>query len=315
MPSSQVPPPAATGVHHPQGSKPPALWARVLGEEIPLSFKELIRRVWKEIQEDNLLGLAAQMSYFFVLSFFPFLIFLAALIGYLPFTDLWSKVLAWIAYSFPAESQRLIIDTVLSLTRKRTSLLSLGLLGTAWAASSGIITLSAALNVAYEVKETRSFWKLSLMALGMLFILSFFFITAFGLLATGDWLGHWIGSRIGPSAPFQVLWAFGRWVLSLVLMGIGIAIVYYALPNGGRLWRGVIPGTVFVVLVWLPVSLGFGMYVKHLGAYDKMYGSLGAFVILMIWVYVTSLILLVGAEINSELRKARRERLAKPLAY
>src|SRR5262249_35160683 len=131
--------------HGPPAGKSAPGWAKLFGIEARVPFSELLKRTWRKIQADNCINLAAQMSYFFVLSLFPFLLFLAAVIGYLPFTDLWSKVLTWITQYFPGDYQRLVLDTVLGLTKGRTRFLSAGLLTTIWVASSGIVSLIEAL--------------------------------------------------------------------------------------------------------------------------------------------------------------------------
>jgi len=154
-----------------------------------ISIKELTKRVWREIDVDNVPGLAAQTSYYFVLALFPFLIFLAALVGSLPFTGLWDEVLAWMTQHLPLERQHLILQTVTSLARGRQSFLSIGLLGTVWAVCAGLMNLMCSLNTVYDVEETRSFWKRLVLALVMFFVLTFLFIGSFGLLSAGDWLG------------------------------------------------------------------------------------------------------------------------------
>jgi membrane protein len=272
-----------------------------------ISIKELAKRVWREMDADNLPGLAAQTSYYFILALFPFLIFLAALVGCLPFTGLWYRILTWITLNLPPESQHLILDTVASLTRGRASFLSIGLLGTAWAACTGFMNLMGSLNVAYEVKEKRSFLRRVGLAFIMLFVLNFLFLGSFGLLSAGDWLGTWLVNRAGPGLPVITLWFVGRWVLSLVLLGLGVAVVDYTLPNLRRRWRCFTPGTLFIVGAWIPTTLGFDLYVSHFASYNRTYGALGAFVILMVWMYITGLIVLTGAEINSELYKMRAE--------
>jgi membrane protein len=272
-----------------------------------VSIKQLARRVWKEMDADNVPGLAAQTSYYFVLSLFPFLIFLAALVGTLPFTGLWNEVLAWVTLNLPRETQHLVFEAVASLTQGRRSFLSIGLLGTAWAVCSGLMNLMSSLNTAYEVKETRGFFKRLGLAFVMLFVLTFLFLGSFGLLSAGDWLGTWLVNRAGPGLLVITLWFVGRWVLSLVLMALVVAIIDHALPNLRRPWHCFTPGTLFVVLAWVPATLGFNLYVHHFHSYNRTYGALGAFVVLMVWAYITSLIILVGAEINCELHRMRSE--------
>ncbi|MBI3895665.1 MAG: YihY/virulence factor BrkB family protein [Acidobacteria bacterium] len=270
-----------------------------------VSTKKLIQRIWNEIDADNVMGLAAQMSYYFVLAFFPFLIFLAALVGTLPFTDLGEKILRWITIYLPANSQQFVFETVTGLMHGRKGFLSFGMLGTAWAASVGLLSLMNSLNVAYEVKETRNFFKRLSIAFLMLFVFSFSFLGSFALLAVGDWLNEWLVTRMGFTALLLGLWHIGRWILSLVLLAIGIAVVDHILPNLKRPWRWINPGSLFAVLAWLPVTLGFDFYVRYLASYDKTYGALATSVILMVWVYIIGLIILIGAEINSELWKMR----------
>jgi len=272
-----------------------------------ISIKELSKRVWKEIDADNVPGLAAQTSYYFVLALFPFLIFLAALVGSLPFTGLWDEVLTWITQNLPREPRHLILETVASLTPGRHSFLSIGLLGTAWAACAGLMNLMCSLNAAYEVRESRSFWKRLGLAFIMLFVLTFLFVGSFGLLSAGDWLGIWLVNQAGPSLLVITLWFVGRWVVSLALLALAVATLDHTLPNLRRPWGCFTAGTVFVVLAWAPATLAFNTYVRNFASYNRTYGTLGAFVILMVWMYITSLIVLVGAEINCELRKMRAE--------
>src|SRR5215472_6616104 len=277
-----------------------------------LCTKELAQRVWKEIEVHNLPGLAAQTSYYFVLAFFPFLIFLAALVGSLPFTGLWDETLTWITVNFPRESQKLILDTVSSLTHNRGSFLSIGLLGTVWAASAGFMNLMCSLNAAYDVKETRSFYRRVGLAFTMLCVLTFLFLGSFGLLTVGDWLGSRLADR-GMGLLLIILWYVGRWTVALLILAVAIAILDHALPNRKRPWSCFTPGALFFMLAWVPATLGFNLYVRHFASYSRTYGALGAFVILMVWTYITSLIALIGAEINRELHKMRAEAKFQPV--
>jgi len=284
---------------------PPAVPASRSREQGRLSIIELAKRVWREIDVDNVPGLAAQASYYFVLALFPFLISLAALVGSLPLTGLWNEFLAWITHDLPPGSRHLVLATVTSLMRGRQSFLSIGILGTAWAVCAGLMNQMYSLNVVYGVQETRSFWKRVGLAFVMLFVLTFLFVGSFGLLSAGDWLGIWLVNRTSPSFLVISLWFVGRWILSLVLLALAVAIVEHTLPDLQRPWRCFTPGTLFVVVAWTPATLAFNLYIRHLASYNATYGALGAFVILMLWLYITSFIVLVGAEINCELRKMR----------
>ena len=279
------------------------------GTRMGVPFGELARRVWKQIDADNCLGWAAEMSYYFVAALFPFFLFLAAMVGFLPFTGFWNEIVNWVVLYLPPDAQKWVLLAVLGLTRGRIPFLSFGVFGTAWGASTGIMSLIDSLNAAYEVRETRSYWKRRALALLLLVILSLLVIAAFGVFSAGHWVGVWLAVRTGRVFPLSPLWDVGRWALTVLLIGLAAAITDYALPNLKRPWRWVTPGSVFVIVAWLLASKGFNAYVHYIGSYSKTYGALGGLMILMLWIYIVSLIILVGAEVNNQLDKIRTEGL------
>ena len=123
----------------------------------------------------------------------------------------------------------------------------------------------------------------------------------------GHWVGVWLAVRAGQVVSLSPLWDVGRWLITFLLIGLAAAITDYALPNLKRPWRWVTPGSVFVILAWLLASKGFNAYVHYVGSYSKTYGALGGLMILMLWIYIVSLIILVGAEVNHQLDKIRSE--------
>ena len=279
-----------------------------LGAKVGVPWGELCRRVWRQIDANNCTGWAAEMSYYFVAALFPFFIFLAALVGFLPFTGFWNGIINWVVRYLPPDAQKWVLLAVLGLTRGRIPFLSLGVLGTAWSASTGIMSLIDSLNAAYEVRETRSYWRRRALALLLLVVLSILVIAAFGVFSIGHWVGVWLATRAGGVVSLSPLWDLGRWVITFVLIALAAAIADYALPNLKRPWRWMTPGSVFVILAWLLVSKGFDAYVHYVGSYSKTYGALGGLMILMLWIYIVSLIILVGAEVNNQLEKIRLER-------
>ena len=277
------------------------------GTTMGVPFGELARRVGKQIDADNCLGWAAEMSYYFVAALFPFFLFLAALVGFLPFTGFWNDIVNWVVLYLPPDAQKWVLLAVLGLTRGRIPFLSFGVFGTAWGASTGIMSLIDSLNAAYQVRETRSYWKRRALALLLLVILSLLVIAAFGVFSVGHWVGVWLVVRTGRGFPLSPLWDVGRWALTVLLIGLAAAVTDYALPNLKRPWRWVTPGSVFVILAWLLASRGFNAYVHYVGSYSKTYGALGGLMILMFWIYIVSLIILVGAEVNNQLDKIQSE--------
>lgn len=276
---------------------------RLFGIEADLSFRELARRVWKEMNEDDIWGLAAQMSFYFQLAFFPFLIFVMALIGYVPWEHLLENMLDAAGRVLPGEAYALISHQARAImARESSGLLSLGIAGALWAASGGVVALMGALTRAYDARESRSYLRARAVALLSTVALALLLLTAFALLLAGDWLDAWLASIFGPF--LKPIWALGRWLLILLFLLFSAALVYYFLPNVEQDWRWVTPGGVLAVVVWIIASLGFKLYVANLGDYNATYGSVGAAIVFMLWLYISSLILLVGAEINSELDKA-----------
>jgi membrane protein len=168
------------------------------------------------------------------------------------------------------------------------------------------------LNAAYEVKETRSFYERLGLAVLMLGVLTSLFLASFGLLTVGDWLGGQLADR-GIDILLIILWFVGRWTVALLLLALAVALLDYALPNRKRTWRCLTPGALFFMLAWVAATLGFNFYVRHFASYSRTYGALGAFVVLMVWTYITSLIAMVGAEINCELYKMRAEAQFHPV--
>ncbi|HXJ96090.1 MAG TPA: YihY/virulence factor BrkB family protein [Terriglobia bacterium] len=262
----------------------------------------------KRIDRHDLTSLSAEISYYFCLALFPFLILLAAIIGLLPFTHLWDDSLQRIVQYFPQDIQGVLWDTVGSLVQAHGSFLSLGILGTVWAASGGLMTLTSALNVVYEVQETRSYLRRLGIAVLMVFVLIVLLVATFGLLSVGSLFDQRLVSARPASRLLPLLAAAARWAITIVVAFVCISLIEGVLPNCKRPWRWMAPGTLVVAAGWLLGPLGFNVYIQRIASYHKTYGVLGAFVVLMVWFYISSLIALIGAEINSMLGESAKGR-------
>jgi membrane protein len=260
----------------------------------------------KRIDRHNLTGLSAQISYYFALALFPFLILLAAIIGLLPFTHLWDDSLQRIIQYFPQDIQGVLWDTVASLVQAHTRYLSVGLVGTLWAACGGHMSLMSALNAVYEVQETRSYLRRLGIAALMVFVLIFLLVGTFGLLNAGSLFDQRLVSATAPPLLLEALALAARWAVSIAVTLVSIRLLDHVLPNLRRPWRWLKSGSAAAAAGWLLGPLGFNYYIQHIASYNRTYGVLGAFVILMVWFYVSSLIVLVGAEINSQLHEAAK---------
>jgi membrane protein len=193
------------------------------------------------------------------------------------------------------------------VTTQHSGLLSFGILAALWMTSSAILVITDTLNRAYGVQEGRPFWKVWGIALLLTIGLPLFMLISIGLLVFGPQLGGWIATQIGLGALFQVLWNVLRWPVILGLLTVAIAPVYYWAPDVAQAWRWITPGAVFAILVTLITSLGFSYYVTNFGSYDATYGSIGAVIVLLTWMYLTGLFLLVGGEINAAIAHASSE--------
>jgi membrane protein len=178
------------------------------------------------------------------------------------------------------------------------------MLGALWAASSGVLALMSALNVVYEVNEFRSFMQARLVAIGLTLGTGIFVTASIFLIIMGGRVSRWIAEWVGFSDVFVIAWALMQWPLIVVFMLLAINAIYYFAPNRPSSWTWMSPGAVVAVILWLVSSLGFKLYVENFNNFNAAYGSLAAAVVLMLWFYISGAVLLLGAEINSELNKA-----------
>jgi membrane protein len=279
-------------------------WSHLLGG---LTLKELARRTWREASEDNVFGRAAELAYYFLLALFPLLIFLLSLISFIPSAQ--ETIFLWLARLMPRDAMSVIDDWVETVFSTRSGgLLSFGIIFTLWAASTGMAALMAALNAAYEVKEGRPFWKARLVALGLTIAVCFLVIGGAVLITFGDQAATWVATRLGVGAEFKAIWPFVRYLLGLFMLTIGLGAIYYFAPNARQRWKFITPGAVFAVAAFVAISYLFSLYLRFAPSYDVTYGSLGAVIVLMLWLYLMGLIVFIGAEINSEIDKSLGKR-------
>jgi membrane protein len=273
---------------------------RLLGD---LTFKELAVRVWHESYDDNVLGRSAELAYYFLLALFPMLIFLTSLVGFLP--GLQEAIFKALAKFVPGEAMALVSKTILDVTRHRSGgLLSFGVLGALWAASGGVSAVMGTLNEAYDAKEERPFWKTRLIAVGLTILLALLIIGGTALIMFGDRLSAQFAARFGMGPTFTILWSVVDYLLGLALLFSGLELIYYFGPNVKQDWKWITPGAVFAVVSLIIASLLLSLYLRFAPSYSATYGSLGAVVVLMLWLYLMGAVILIGGELNAELVRA-----------
>ena len=276
-----------------------------------LDWKTFAGRLWQRINDHDLFGRAAQLSYYFLLAVFPLLLVLVTLLGYFAESgsELHNKLLSYLSTVMPSSSVTLVHTTLDEITKARGGgKLSLGILAALWAASNGMGAISSTLNVAYAVKEDRSWWKVRLIAIFLTLMVSVFVIVALAIVFFGGHLGDRVAAHFGFSAAFTIAWRVLQWPIALAFLLLTFDLIYYLAPNDRRpkrrLWTS---GAMTAVVLWLLVSFAFRLYLHFFNSYSVTYGSLGALIVLMLWFYFTGLAILIGGEVNSELEQRRRE--------
>jgi membrane protein len=275
-----------------------------------LTAKDVILSVYREVQRTRVFNVAAGLSYYFLLSIFPLLIFLATLLGYLPIPNLFNQVMDFAGRFVPQEAMGLVRKILQSvLTPNRAGLLSFGLVGTLWAASGGFSAMIDALDIAYDARESRSMWKQRLFAVLLTFLTGGLMAIAMLLTLAGDRAGHFLASVLHLSSLFERGWPYLRWGIIVGSIVLSMEVLYFFGPNVKQRFRHTLPGALVGTVLWILISAGVNIYISHYANYNKTYGTIGAVIALMFWLYVSSIAILLGAELNSELLKAEGKKL------
>lgn len=256
------------------------------------------KKLFQKITDGDVSGLAAQLAYFFLLSLFPLLIFMVTLLPYLPFSQ--SDILNVISDFAPGETMDMIHSTLNEvMSNRNTGLLSFSIIATIWSASNGMNAVVKSLNDAYEVGETRSFIVTRLMSILLTVAMIFVFVIALLLPVFGREIGLFLFSQFGFSDQFMTIWGAIRWAISPIILFIVFVGLYYIAPSKHIKCLSAVPGAVFATLGWVGVSLAFSYYVSNFGNYSATYGSIGGIIVLMIWFYLTGIIIMIGGHINA----------------
>ena len=274
-----------------------------------LTAWQLAKRVWTEFSEDEVTDRAAGLAYYFLFALFPALLFLTSLLGLLPIPNLTQQLMAYLSQALPGDAASIVEKTLNEIVSgARGGLLSIGALGALWASSNGLSSFMTALNVAYDVPETRSFLKRKALAVGLTVMFSAFVLMALILMVFGPKIGEMVASWVGLGTLFPIVWNIVSIPIVIFLVVFAVALVYWLAPAAEQHFRWVTPGSAVAVLLWLVMSLGLRYYVQNFGNYSATYGSIGGVILLMLWLYLSGIALLLGAEINSEIEHAAAER-------
>lgn len=275
----------------------PSLWK--LGKLTPLS---LIQLALRKHREDELPTRSASLSYYFLLALFPLILFLLSLIGVVagPHSTLQERIIAALGRLAPGSAADLVHNVVIQTFRASSGAkLAAGILGALWAASGGMGAVVVSLNKIYEVQESRPWWKQKVTIISLTLALAALIIFALVLALYGGKIGELVFNYIGATSIFRIAWKTLQWPITFAAMFLAFSMVYFFAPSlKERRWYWVTPGSAVGVSLWLLASLAFRVYLHFFNSYSATYGSLGAVVILMLWLYNTGFAFLIGAEVN-----------------
>ncbi len=280
-------------------------------------FKRLwlfLIRLQRAIGHDDCMGMAAQIAYYTMLGLFPSLIFLLGLLSTFPLGEsLQPVVLAELQSQMPDEAALYVTDTVLNLLPSRNGgLLGIGLLASLWGASMAIGALITTVNRAYNIRPRRNLAIQKLYAIALTLVLSGLWLMSMTIILVGPGLTQQIFEFLGIASETNTFWTSIRLPMAFVLNILALSILYYIAPEAKQKFRWILPGAFTSTLLWMVASSAFRLFLRNFGAYNKTYGSLAAVVILLVWLWMSGFIFLLGAEINSLMKRQEEEDGIRP---
>jgi len=272
---------------------------------VPIGWMELFKRSVKEALADDVFDLAAQQAYYFFFALFPALLFVIAVASFFPLQTLINDVVTMLSSFAPQAVIQIITDAMASLSKQNSGgILTFGFLITVWSSSGAMVSIITTLNTAYDVTESRPWWKTRIIAIGVTMALAVFIIASMFLVIAGPTLAENIAGRMHLGPAFKWAWWVLQWPVVVALVATAIAIIYFYAPDVEQDWVWITPGSVLATLLWLGVSLALKFYYQLVPSANAAYGAIGGIMVLMLWFYCSGLALLLGAEVNAEIEHA-----------
>lgn len=274
--------------------------------------KRALVSTYRDVVRHHTLQVSAALAYYLVLSAFPGLIFLSAILGLIPLPDLFDRVMVMIGRVLPVDATGFLYSVLHDvLAAHRGTWLSLGMLGLIWTSSSAFDAMIEALDIAYDANDDRPFWKTRLIAVLLALVCGGLLLAALAAMLLGPRFGDWLAHRLPVSSLFVMLWPTLHWAIAIGFTIVAVEVLYFLAPNVKQRFLATLPGAILSVLVWNTLSFLLGFYFRHFANYNRTYGTLAGLIALMTWLYWTSFVLLVGAELNGELAKQSKERILR----
>ena len=269
-------------------------------------------RLQREMGYDDCMGMAAQIAFYTMLGLFPFMIFLLSMIGTLPLGEaLQPMVLEALREQMPLEAANYVTNTVVSLLPERNQgLLSFGLLASLWGASMAVGALITTINRAYNIHQRRNIVSQKALSIVLVLVLSGLWLMAMTIILVGPQVTQQIFQFMGIASENNTFWTSIRLPMAFFLNLLALSILYYIAPEAKQKFRWIMPGALTSTILWMVASSAFRVFLRNFGQYNTTYGSLAAVVILMVWLWISGLVFLLGAEINALMK--RMEELEPP---
>lgn len=265
---------------------------------------DLAGRVIRGIRKDHCVGHAAEIAFFFLFALFPCLLTLTSLLAYLPVPDLVQVLLNLLDNFLPDAALSMVDKNLQTLVQEQKGgIFTFGLLLALWSASQAMTGFQTALNDAYNTEDERPYWQLRILSVMLVICFMAFIITSLLLLFFGRQIGVWIASLTGFGHTFTMGWNFLRWPVIFTLMIAALSALYRYATALKLSWRETLPGAVSGMGAWVVMTLAFSFYANNFRSYDQIYGSVGAVISLLFWMYASAFVILLGGEINACLRE------------
>ncbi|AZD94353.1 MULTISPECIES: YihY/virulence factor BrkB family protein [Pseudomonas] len=264
-----------------------------------LPLHRVLVRTVTEFIDDEMSTYASALAYQMLFSLFPFILFLIALIGFLHLPDFFSWLRLQSELVLPPQALEQVNPVIDQLQQSKGGLLSVGIVIALYTASAGVRLMMSAMNAAYDVVEKRPLWKRFPLSIFYTIGIAGMLLAAAALMVLGPQVMGWIAAQVGLEDFIVTVWTILRWPVIVILMMVAVALIYYVMPDVKQEFRFITPGSVLAVVVWIIASLGFAFYVKTFANYNAMYGSIGAIIVLLLYFYISSAVLLLGAEMNA----------------
>jgi membrane protein len=272
---------------------------------IPIGWNALFKRAAKGAWDDNVLDLAAQQAYYFFFALFPALLFVVAVASFFPLQTLTDDVIGRLSGVAPAAVIQIINEQMRELGKQNSGgVLTFAFLVTIWSSSGAMVSIITTLNAAYDVTETRPWWKTRLIAIGLTVGIAIFILASMFLVIAGPALAERLANTMHLGAAFKWTWWVLQWPVVFALVASAIGLVYYFAPDVEQDWVWLTPGSVLATALWLIVSLALKFYYQLVPDANASYGAIGGIMVLMLWFYCSGIALLMGAEMNAEIEHA-----------